>query len=196
MKSALTQSTRVEPANQSVTGCTDAGLILVWPQLSSLFREFELLTEDEISFTSPEARLTAFHLLLYLVSGEDGTDISPSDLSLCAFLSDLIDDENGLPEYDEFFLSQFQKECCEVYLRAIAYKWKPLSNMPNIGLRQLFFQRNGWIDLSSDHCLLVVQSRAQDVALRKFPWDLHDIALPWLKRTIAVEWFVDLLPDR
>ncbi|UJP63806.1 contractile injection system tape measure protein [Mongoliitalea daihaiensis] len=96
----------------------------------------------------------------------------------------------GLPiDYpiDRFIqLEAYEKEEGEKLLRSIIQHWQRLKSTSLEGLREMFIQREGKLELEKPK--LIVERKAQDLLMDSLPWGISVIKLPWMKQTLYVNW--------
>ncbi|KZN36542.1 hypothetical protein N480_17735 [Pseudoalteromonas luteoviolacea S2607] len=163
----------------------DAGIVLLWPFLETLFRKFELLYEDEsdeVTFCNEQCQQKAHQLLCSLVS----TDQQDNETyAINALL--------GLPldhfyEYSEPLTEAESSELDRLLYVAIT-RWEALKGMPVNVFREMFLHRNGEVNLTSNGVSIVVETKPQDILMMKLPWGLGIAQLPWLGNDLVnIEW--------
>ncbi|WP_036771184.1 contractile injection system tape measure protein [Photorhabdus australis] len=162
---------------------TGAGLVLLWPLLTSLFSSFDLLNKK--NFSDNLAQEIAFNLLEWLVWGDEMLLHQESSLSLllCGIDHQTIPERQVLiPEHKEKLNSWVQGICTQLF------SWKKLGIDD---IRQLFLQRQATLYYADDgRWLLTVQREAYDVLLTQipWPWPLNIVTLPWLAEPISITW--------
>ncbi|KZN57730.1 contractile injection system tape measure protein [Pseudoalteromonas luteoviolacea] len=163
----------------------DAGIVLLWPFLETLYRKFELLTEHEsgdVAFCNEQCQQKAHQLLCYLVSTDPQNN---ETYAINALL--------GLPldhfyEYDEP-LGEAESSELERLLEVAVARWEALKGMPVNVFREMFLHRNGEVNLTSNGVSIVVETKPQDILMMKLPWGLGIAQLPWLVNDlINIEW--------
>lgn len=73
-------------------------------------------------------------------------------------------------------------------LQSVLSHWGALKNTGPDGLRGAFLTRTGRLREKDEHWLLDIPAEAQDILLRQLPWTYSFIRLPWMRRSIIVEW--------
>ncbi|MCU7064901.1 hypothetical protein K7R09_24170 [Serratia ureilytica] len=160
---------------------TNAGLVLLWPLLPTLFTTFGWVNEGK--FVDDDARSQAVAALDWLVWGD--TDIA-AWRTPCACLLCGIDLDTPL---------EVVSPAVEAQLALDAWLTDSLRAMPRMArgglalLRTLFLQRPGTLTMAQNVRLLV-DPAAPDVLLHDLPWPLTPVVLPWLQTLITVEWNV------
>jgi len=159
----------------------NAGMILAHPFISQLF--IQTSCADENKNLLPAKKQKAVQLLHYLASGEE-TDME-FNLTFEKYLCGL-SVETPLIRTSE--IGETDKMECDEVLRSIVDYWPELKNTSPEGLRQLFFRRNGKLDLNQTPHKLYVERKAQDVLLDKLQWNISIVKLPWMNDLLYVEW--------
>lgn len=159
----------------------NAGIILLWPYLSSFF-EIIGLTKQKL-FVSETARERAVLILQYLACAT-GT-IQEYDLSLNKILCGLRPAASVGPYFE---ITAKEKRETENLLQAVIHNWPALKDLSVPGLRNLFLMREGMIYIRDDHWVLRVAEQAYDILLDKMPWGIGTVKLPWMEELLLVEW--------
>ncbi|MBL7966284.1 MAG: hypothetical protein JNK09_04745 [Prolixibacteraceae bacterium] len=159
----------------------NAGLILTHPFLWNFLTN--LKCTDGKNQLLPEKTFKAIHLLHYLASGkENDFEFNMAfEKFLCGVPQEMTVDR-------EIAISGEEKLECDNLLRTIIGYWPALKNTSPDGLRQLFFQRNGKLDLQKFPPKLYVERKAQDILLESLEWNISIVKLPWMTELLFVEW--------
>lgn len=169
------------PSVDDVVYVDNAGLILLWPFLGSLFEHLGWL--DGQAFAEPASTHRAVALTHYLAVGESRLAEYQVLLNkiLCGVdLDDVLD--IGPPLQSE------EMEAADGLLDAALGHgplWKTLSHD---GLRSAFLQRSGALSVRDDHWLLRVERQTHDVIIDRLPWSWQWVRLPWMLGNLHVEW--------
>ena len=159
----------------------NAGLILAHPFLGDLFRRTNCIGEKNMLL--PEKAQHAIHILHYLSTGQEQE--MEYNLSFEKFLCGV---PLNYPVKRRVKLSDQDKLECDDLLRSIIRHWPALKNTSAEGLRQMFFQRNGKLNLQKAPFKLYVERKIQDVLLDKLDWNISIVKLPWMTELLFVEW--------
>ncbi|KZN32456.1 contractile injection system tape measure protein [Pseudoalteromonas luteoviolacea] len=167
----------------------DAGIVLLWPFLETLFRKFNLLCEDksedkseQIVFCDELSQIKAHQLLCYLV---DTDPIEHETFTINALL--------GLPleqsiEYEQS-LNDVEIAELERLVEIVVTRWEALKGMPNKVFMEMFLCRSGEVNLTANGISIAVENKPQDILMMKLPWGLGIAQLPWLGNDlINIEW--------
>ncbi len=173
-----------EPARKKEFFIRNAGLVITAPFLINLFANLNLTEEKD--FISPEAQVKAIHLTQYLATGEENAPENLLFLNkiLCAWPV-----EETLRR--EIILEKETKEETDKLLEAVIKHWGKLGKSSISALRETFLQRNGKLQFqkSSGNWLLQVERKSGiDILVERLPWTISVIKLPWMKRSLFVEW--------
>ena len=160
---------------------SNAGLVLLWPYLATLFDHLGYLKER--IFCDKQARQRAVHLLNYISTGkEDGEEYEwVLNKLLCGFLH-----RDYVPAGIK--LTGNEKEEAETMIRSAINNWKVLKNTSVEGLRNAFLLRKGIIKPDPYGWILNVERHGYDILLDKLPWPVSVVKLPWNKYIINVQW--------
>ncbi|MEM6406546.1 MAG: contractile injection system tape measure protein, partial [Pseudomonadota bacterium] len=170
-------------AKQQDTGwaCQDAGLVLLWPHLKTLFSRLKLLDADS-AFVDDAAQRKAQALLIALLGTEP-----------CAEVWCVANILIGLPAdtlvFEPVPLSPDELNQCDQLLSAVIAQWSALKQMSVPAFRDLFLLRTGVLRPDDQGLRLEVKKHPADVLLSKLPWGIGIIALPWLPgKLLRVDW--------
>jgi len=162
-------------------GITNAGLIMVWPFIATLFNKVGLTEKNK--FIDDQSQQRAVLLTQYLIFFS--TDFNEGDLILNKLLcglqaSDFVD--------TTLELSDYEKETAGMLLGAVINNWEKLSKTSVSTLQETFLQRNGIIQKHEKDTKLFVESKAYDLLLKTIPWNISMIQTTFMKSRLLVEW--------
>ncbi len=154
------------------------GLFILHPFLKEFFTEVGILEGQTI--TNPNK---AVQLLHYLATGNDlGKDISVRTEKIII----------GLPIHQPVFntmpLTDQEKKVCDELLKAVLKHWTVLEKSGIDTLRSMFLIREGTIEIKEKNIVVEAKHLAQDVLLKKLPWGLGMVLLPWVKGIFQITW--------
>jgi hypothetical protein len=159
----------------------NAGIILLWPFLSTLFKNLNYL--DKGLFKDRETQERAIHLIQYLVDGEEKTP------EFILMLNKVI---CGVPIHEpikiNLKLTKEEKKEAEHFLITVKGQWKEMKNTSVEVFRDTFLKREGAINYEHNKWHLKVEQKPIDILLTKLPWGLAMIKFSWVKYRILVEW--------
>ena len=160
---------------------TNAGLVVLWPFLTSFFSHFDLLEERD--FKDLAARQRAVGLLQVLASGQGEFPeyLLPLNKLLCGL------DAAQPFDFGPPLQKREAKECASL-LKAVIAQAPILKDMSVDGFRGSFLLRNGLLTTQSGHWLLRVEHQSYDLVLSRFPWSWEWVKLPWMQAPLRVEW--------
>lgn len=160
---------------------TNAGLVLLWPFLTQLFRRCGWL--EGMAFTDDAAAGRAVHLLQYLANKQEQAPeyLLVLNKLLCGIAS-------AKPVVKDVVLTDDEKNIGEQLLAAVIQQWTALGKTSVEGLRETFLNRNGQVLFAEQQVVLRVERKAFDKLLGRLPWSLQLIRLPWMQQPLYVEW--------
>jgi hypothetical protein len=175
-------STESAPEPKELDGgifIANAGLVLLHPFLPQFLTALGVVSEERM--VQPERALCLLH---FLATGQ--AQAPEHELVLPKLLC-------GLPLEDpvasDLPLSELELEEASALLEAVVRHWSALGNTSADGLRGTFLLRPGKLSLRDDgDWFLQVETRGFDILLDQLPWSISLIRLPWMSRTLAVEW--------
>ena len=159
----------------------NAGIIILTPFLSTLFERCELMEHGK--FHDLESKYRAVNLLEYAATGNTGKEEHELVINkiLCGMaISDPLD--------RNIELSNNQKETVDGLLTSVLKQWTVLSNTSIDGLRETFLQRAGKLEENDDQYHLKVEQKSFDMLLDQIPWNINQINLSWMKKSLKTEW--------
>ena len=159
----------------------NAGLVLLWPFIGSLFRRLNLVVDN--AFVTSEAAQRGVGLLHYLGTGEREPPEHAVALNklLCGLPAEAVF-EFGEP------MSDAEAEECDDMLQAAIAQAPILHEMSVAGFRGSFLLREGQLGARDERWLLRVERQTWDVVLDRFPWGFGLVKLPWMQAMLQVEW--------
>jgi len=155
-----------------------AGVVLLHPFLPRFFEALGIA--DKVALLQPERALCLLH---YLATG---LRFAPEyDLLVPKVLCNLPLDA---PVNSQIALTDAEEEECAALLEAVVRHWSALGNSSIDNLRGSFLVRPGKLSQREGEHLLQVETRSYDVLLDQLPWGLGLVKLPWMQRSLWVEW--------
>ncbi|AHG22616.2 hypothetical protein Z042_02575 [Chania multitudinisentens RB-25] len=159
---------------------SNAGSLIFWPLLPTLFNIFSLL-EKQV-FINQQTQVDAVCLLDWLVWGDD--DISDERLPLNKVIC-------GLPVH-------FEAAWCapEAEKKVLINEWlgKTLKQFPewekmgSADIRKLFLQRSGEINWGEVGIAIHVTPEAYDALIYNWPWPMNMVCFNWLQQPLTIRW--------
>ncbi|CAN5486142.1 hypothetical protein BH10BAC3_BH10BAC3_08440 [soil metagenome] len=179
------QKTKSDPAGLSLlpeegfyTG--QAGLVLLHPFLSTLFRETGLLNSSN-QFENNENKIQAVRLLAHL----SGSNLNDWDLGFEKLLCNL--DDTVINQIESQLPGDHKKACDELLQAAIQY-WSPLRQSSVEALQETFIRRFGKCTERHGIYLVNIERTGVDILLEDLPWSFNVIKFPWMTNIIEVTW--------
>ncbi len=180
IKGSLEDPNEIVTSNPNGIAITNAGLILLHPFLSRLFRSLDYLAPS--GQLLPDTRWRAVQLLQYLAEGKSGLPEHTllMEKTLCGIpLAEVA----AMP-----LLFQQEKDEADTLLRAAIDHWSALGKTSPEGLRQSFLLREGLLYLDEEPIRLQVEKRPYDMLLDRLPWQFKYVLLPWIQTPLLVQW--------
>ncbi len=167
---------------------SNSGLVMLWPFWATFFERLGLLQNKQLQnkqlqdkpFTDPQQAVLLLHYLAHTTAPQSEHDLLFNKL-LCGV-------SPNLPIALNIEIAVEQQQAIDELLAAVIGHWSSLGNVSVNWLRQLFLQRNGVLKYKDNHWLLQIEGAAADVLLKKLPWGISTIKLPWLDNLITIEW--------
>jgi hypothetical protein len=159
----------------------NAGLILFWPFLTRLFEHLSFVKNGK--FVNSELKNRAVYILQYLVFNE--TEFPEYELVLNKILV-------GMPHEDHLdpfiTLTEEEKNMTNSLLFGLMNNWEKVKNSTPEGVQETFLKREGILRFKQEEVYLEVEKKGVDVLVKSIPWNISLIKLPWMKKTVHVEW--------
>jgi hypothetical protein len=159
----------------------NAGLILVWPFISTLFNKLGLLIDN--SFIDDYNCQKAILLLNFFVF--DDKQIEESDLVLNKILCGV--DLNYYVDVT-LELSDIEKNICASLINAVKMNWEKMSGTSTTTFKDYFLKREGFINKNNNDFSLNVERRPHDLLLETVPWNISMIQTSFMKNRLLVNW--------
>ncbi|MDK2125451.1 contractile injection system tape measure protein [Parachitinimonas caeni] len=167
----------------------DAGLVLLWHFLPSLFSHLGWM-DAQGRFLDDAARLKALAALSYLGGRSQHEEDDYTARLLLGFEIDEPAPQGELDAASRQHLDQF--------LAALAQHWPQRAMQQSHDfasvLRLLFLQRKGEWQRKPQGWTLVVEPQAHDILLSALPWSVSVIRHPWHAGLLHVHWHRPTLP--
>ncbi|MFP9114620.1 contractile injection system tape measure protein [Flavobacterium sp. RHBU_3] len=178
-KTSLNNSKEKTEAYENGYHVQNAGLVIIHPFISNLFKRCNLMDPKTKKLTKPEV---CIHLLHYIATGK--TNQPESNMLFEKFLCN-IPLHKSINRHVR--LSKKQKAEADKVIEAVLYNWDAMKKS-SVGLLQYeFLQRQGKLTLK-DTQVLTLERKTQDILMDKMSWGLGLIKLPWQKKFIYINW--------
>ena len=161
---------------------SNAGLCLLAPWLTNFFKETGLVNENK--FIDHEKQAHAIYLLHYLITKE--TD--PTE-EVLLFPKLLCGWPLQMPVFNKTEITGYEINECEDLLNSVIQNWFVLKNTTTEGLRESFLQRSGKMTEQEDQFIIQPEQRSIDLLLEYIPWTFRMIRLPWMKKSVQIDWY-------
>ncbi|WP_229737251.1 contractile injection system tape measure protein, partial [Psychroflexus salis] len=159
----------------------NAGLIITWPFLATLFAKLKLT--DKNKFIDDYAQQKAVLLSQYIVNFK--SDFNEESLALNKIICGM--DVMGFVD-TTIELTEHDKETCNFLLNAIIQNWEKLNKTSIKTLQETFLQRSGELEYKEKDYKLTVEIKAFDLLLKTIPWNIGMIQTSFMKNRILVNW--------
>ena len=160
---------------------TNAGMIIIWPFLSTLCSKLGLL--EGKTFIDDHSLQKAVLMLHYIVFGDEKFEESNLILNkiLCGVSPDFFVDTS-------LRLNEMEKSIGDQLLNAVTKNWEKLNNTSVKGLIESFLQRAGVIKKTENNYTLTVETKPFDLLLKTIPWNIMMIQTSFMDSRLLVEW--------
>lgn len=159
----------------------NAGMVLLWPFLAHFFDELAMLESAKLKDNASAER--GVFLLQYVVTGD-------SEAPEPEFVLNKI--HCGLsPEFpitNRIRLTSEEMEFCDFLLNSAIQNWGKMKTLSINNFRESFLIREGRLKENQANWELKVAGKAFDLLLDTLPWAISTIKLPWMEKSIQVEW--------
>jgi hypothetical protein len=159
----------------------NAGMIIIWPFLSTLCSKLGLLDGKE--FIDDYSLQKAVLMLHYIGFGDEKFEESNLVLNkiLCGASPDFFVDTS-------LRLNEMDKSIGEQMLIAVTKNWEKLGNTSPTGLRESFLKRDGIVKKNENNYTLIVEAKPFDMLLKTIPWNIMMIQTSFMDIRLLVEW--------
>jgi len=159
-----------------------AGLILLNRHISQLFEQIGLTEQKE--FVSTEAQHRAVWALYFLATGK--MEATEEELVLEKVVCGVPVNESVLTANHTFFEEEIV-EMKDMLDAAIAH-WPAIGSTSVDGLRESFIVREGSIQEHEERWELVVERKAYDILLDRYPFEFTMCRLQWMEKLLVTTW--------
>ena len=176
-----TNNDETTPQWESGLHINNAGQVLAGAFLPRLFSMLNLIQDGK--FIHPAAADRAVHLVQFMVTGQSSTP--EYDLILNKILCGI---SSSIPISAGIEITEQERTLIEQMLTSMIQHWKVLGSTSISGLRETFFQRQGWLVLEEDCWRLKVKEQTFDLLLDRLPWSISLIKHGWMDKPLRVSW--------
>lgn len=184
---------RPEPPIRTNSGMTwpihEAGLVLLWPLLPSLFKKMDLLVDQQ--WVQPEGNYRAMRCLQALVWGE-GPLMWGEDWPDSALLRWLCGMPLGLPLAAPDGFEDNPDDLAELDAWLARPPTAPLDNWSDFSLAELrerFLQRPGKLSLQGGRWSLEIELEPGTKTPPPVPWPVSVLSYPWLTQPLYLSFY-------
>ncbi|WP_289993351.1 contractile injection system tape measure protein [Photorhabdus laumondii] len=176
----IIEDQKILSTSNSPCQVNNAGILMLWPMLPALFNQLGLLEGKK--FIHRQAQYHAVNFLDYLIWGTDETPAERKKLNniLCGLMINENTESISVEPEKQLITTQ--------WLDTIITQlpgWKKLSCND---VRQLFLQRPGELLVNEQEIKITIQPQPFDALLADWPWPLNIAKLPWLDRSLLIDW--------
>lgn len=159
----------------------NAGLVILWPFLQTLFKRLDLLKDNDFIDAATRQRGAALLQCLASEEVESPEYLLPLNKVLCGMaLASVFELDKPLSEKEIIE--------CNALLKAVIAQAPILNDMSIQGFRSSFLLRTGILEVRDGAWLLRVERETYDLVLERFPWSFEWVKLPWMESPLQVEW--------
>lgn len=176
-----THSDATTPQWEAGLHINNAGQVLAAAFLPRLFSMLNLMQDGK--FTHLGAADRAVHLVQFMVTGQRATP--EYELVLNKILCGI---GTSIPVSAGIDITEQEQTLIEQMLNSMIQHWKVLGSTSITGLRETFFQRQGWLVLEEDCWRLKVKEQTFDLLLDRLPWSISLIKHGWMDKPLRVSW--------
>ena len=176
-----THSDATTPQWEAGLHINNAGQVLAAAFLPRLFSMLNLMQDGK--FIDLGAADRAVHLVQFMVTGQSTTP--EYDLILNKILCGI---STSIPVSAGIEITEQEQTLIEQMLSSMIQHWKVLGSTSITGLRETFFQRQGWLVLEEDCWRLKVKEQTFDLLLDRLPWSISLIKHGWMDKPLRVSW--------
>ncbi|NQZ09027.1 MAG: hypothetical protein HRT35_17870, partial [Algicola sp.] len=160
---------------------TGVGIVLFGPFLYRFFDQLQYL--DGVAFNNQTTARRAVQILHYLVFGQlANSSHAPVLLNLLCGVS-----ASSLPLSD-VEISEHEDQECQKLRGALIQHWPGMSAKTPAELLSQYLHRQGQLTERQKDWQLQPEPAAQDELLKTLPWGLSSIHLPWMAKTLVIDW--------
>ncbi|RPF74142.1 MAG: hypothetical protein CBE49_002825 [Rickettsiales bacterium TMED289] len=158
----------------------NAGLLLFWPFLKTLFLKLNLLTSSKKSYKDEVSMDKAVLATDFLVNG---TNSKEKDFIFNKVLCGV--DINKEIDID-LLLSDFEIEICKNAIQALLSNWTKVKSVQT--LRDWFLNREGRLIEKEDSFVIDIENKPPDIFLKSIPWGISVVNYDLMEKKLIVNW--------
>lgn len=158
----------------------NAGLLLFWPFLKTLFIKLNLLNLRKDDFKDEISKDKAIMATDFIVNGPDSKE---KDFIFNKILCGIELDR----EIDKSVeLVDFELEICNSAIQALLSNWKKVKSVQT--LRDWFLKREGRLIEKEDSFIIDIENKPPDIFLKSLSWGISMINYGLMKKKLIVNW--------
>ncbi|MDE1465035.1 contractile injection system tape measure protein [Spartinivicinus poritis] len=171
---------KIEYKENILIPTNDAGILLLWPYFKDIFINTNLL-DEQFKFKEEKSIIKAYSMLKTAFNSKYEYSLITINLVLGLSPETIIFD-------NDINLSDIELNTINDTILALIYRFKYFNNISVETFKDLFIQRNGFINKIGVGWKTTIERKAQDILIDKLPWQINSIKLPWLEYEITTEW--------
>ena len=158
----------------------NAGLLLFWPFLNTLFIKLNLLNLGKDNFKDEISKDKAIMATDYIVNGLDSKE---KDFIFNKILCG-IDLDREIDSSVE--LVDFELEICNSAIQALLSNWKKVKSPQT--LRDWYLKREGRLIEKEDSFIIDIENKPPDIFLKSLSWGISMVNYSLMKKKLIVNW--------
>lgn len=158
----------------------NAGLLLFWPFLNTLFIKLNLLNLRKDNFKDEISKDKAIMATDYIVNGLDSKE---KDFIFNKILCG-IDLDREIDSSVE--LVDFELEICNSAIQALLSNWKKVKSPQT--LRDWYLKREGRLIEKEDSFIIDIENKPPDIFLKSLSWGISMVNYSLMKKKLIVNW--------
>lgn len=158
----------------------NAGLLLFWPFLNTLFIKLNLLNLRKDNYKDEISKDKAIMATDYIVNGLDSKE---KDFIFNKILCG-IDLDREIDSSVE--LVDFELEICDSAIQALLSNWKKVKSPQT--LRDWYLKREGRLIEKEDSFIIDIENKPPDIFLKSLSWGISMVNYSLMKKKLIVNW--------
>jgi len=182
-KKSLVKNTKIQDSIDELKDgiiIYNAGLLLFWPFLNTLFIKLNLLNLRKDDFKDEISKDKAIMATDFIVNGPDSKE---KDFIFNKILCG-IDLDREIDKSVE--LVDFELEICNSAIQALLSNWKKVKSVQT--LRDWFLKREGRLIEKEDSFIIDIENKPPDIFLKSLTWGISMVNYSLMKKKLIVNW--------
>lgn len=182
-KKSLVKNTKIQDSIDELKDgiiIYNAGLLLFWPFLNTLFIKLNLLNLKKDDFKDEISKDKAIMATDFIVNGPDSKE---KDFIFNKILCG-IDLDREIDKSVE--LVDFELEICNSAIQALLSNWKKVKSVQT--LRDWFLKREGRLIEKEDSFIIDIENKPPDIFLKSLTWGISMVNYSLMKKKLIVNW--------